>query len=86
MNITHTQSNKPMRFLWRLRCLMGWHEYWSYADQPDTMLLPKPGDTIEEIQWKFDETCALRCRYCAYQYRGSVHKSLLQTSAERKIG
>ncbi len=53
-----------------LGCLLGWHDIYSWADSPDTMLLPTPGDSTDVILWKFRETTKLRCRNCTYTYEG----------------
>lgn len=64
------------RWLRRLLCLlMGWHEYWSYADQIQTAgipehLQPKAGDSIAVITIKFKECSLLRCKHCPYTYGG----------------
>ena len=51
-----------------LRCRLGCHELYSFADQPETMLLPIVGDSTQEIIRKFHETAKLRCRHCPYVY------------------
>ena len=65
--------------LWhQFRCLMGWHDLWSYADNIYTMLIPSVDDwnyRPEEVFRKFKETAAVRCRHCSYRYDGDRIKS-----------
>jgi hypothetical protein len=63
-----------MKIVTSLRCFMGWHELFSLADYyPETtaaLLLPKKGDSVEDIMRKFRETTMIRCRHCPYTYDG----------------
>ena len=60
------------RLMHRLGCwLMGWHEYWSYADKMDDLpdeLKPKASDSTEIISAKFHQATVLRCWHCPYTY------------------
>src|SRR5438128_924400 len=53
-----------------VHCAMGWHDIYSLADSPATMVLPAAGDSVDEIIRKFRETTKIRCRHCSYTYEG----------------
>jgi hypothetical protein len=68
-----------MKIMNWLRCLIGWHEYWSHADhikdgdatalwQKHPELKPSASDSGLTLMAKFRECSKLRCKFCPYTY------------------